>query len=478
MADPQKISGALQDNLLTLLCFSDKASLLVRNAVEVALFASPLYREIVGRVYDYLDQFRKPPRDHLPDLLEDLLGRGDTEAELCGQLVHAAYEQRTLVNEEYVLGQLESFVRRQRLKIGLIRASELVQEGNLEQAEVELEQSMRTRLQLFSPGVTLTDGLRIALGHDVRKDVIPLGIKELDASHLGPARGELHLFIAPPKRGKSWWGVNISKRALLARKRVIYVTLEINERQILQRHLQAIFSLQRSRARVEVSRLVSDDLGRFVHFTREEVAGRRAMTDPQIKEYLEKRLGRMHTRNNLLVKEFPTGALTVMGLKAYLDAVERVHRFTADVLVLDYPDLMRVDPRNYRLELGAIFRDLRGLAVERNLVLVTMTQANRAGADAKLLTDVHAAEDFSKIATSDTVITYSQTIGEKELGLARLFVSNTRVADRDRFVVLISQAYQIGQFCMESAAMTDTYWAAVGKKGNGSAEDAPVPGDD
>ena len=455
------LSGSLQENLLTLLCFSEKGASLVRNAVEPELFSSHLYRTIIGRVYDFLDQFHKPPAEHLPDLLEDILGRKDNEADLCLWLVEAVYDLKEKMNEDYILGQLEAFIRQQRLKVSLIRASELVQEGNLEQAEVELEKGMRTRLQLFSPGATLAQGLRSVLEKDVRRDIVPTGIKELDQYELGPARGELHLFIGLPKRGKTWWLINFSRQALMARLRVIYVTLELSEKQILQRHIQSIFSMQRHKAKLEVSRLVHDELGRFMRFEREEITGRRALSDPQIRKFLESRLDRLHSRNNLLVKEFPTGGLTVSGLRAYLDAVERVHRFVPDVLIVDYPDLMRVDPRNYRLELGAILRDLRGVAVERNLVMAVAKQSNRSGAEARLVTDAHAAEDFSAIATADTVITYSQTLAEKELGLARLFVSNTRVAERDRFIVLISQAYQIGQFALDSALMVDSYWKSI-----------------
>lgn len=466
-----KITGALQENLLALLCFSAKSASLIRNAVEPELFSSPLYREIVARVVDFLDRHKAPCGEHLPDLLEDILNRKDQEAELAERLVVSVLQMQGKVNEDYVVAQLEGFIRGQRLKTAVISASELLQEGNLEQAEVELDKGLRSRLQLFSPGLTLAQGWKKAIAGEVRQDVVRTGVKELDAWDLGPGRGEQHLLIGPPKRVKTWWLVNLGKRALLARLRVLHVTLELSEAQIIQRYLQSLFSIMRHKARVEVSRLETDALGRFVSFEREHVKERLGLSDAKAMKAVEAKLDKLRFKENLLVKSFPTGMLTMSGLRAYLDALERAHNFIPDLLIVDYPDLMKVDPKNLRIDLGAVFRDLRGLAVERNLIQAVVTQANRIGAEAKLLTDVHASEDFSKIATADTVITYSQTIAEKELGLARLFVSNTRVSERDRFVVLISQAYSIGQFCLDSALMTDGYWARLTAASSGREAD-------
>jgi hypothetical protein len=70
------------------------------------------------------------------------------------------------------------------------------------------------------------------------------------------------------------------------------------------------------------------------------------------------------------------------------------------------------------------------------------------------------AEDWSKIATSDTVLTYNQTAKERELGLARIYVSNAR-SEFDKITVLIAQAYSVGQFSLDSALMQDEYWSQI-----------------
>jgi len=458
---PDRLSVSLQENLLSLVCFSRTAAPIIRNAVDPNLFSSHLYRDVVLRAYDYIDQYREPPADHIPDLLEQQLADGGPEAQALSALLVALHEQRERVNEEFTLNQLEAFVRQQTLKSSIIAASDAIQAGDLDAAEAELHAGIKRRLSVFSPGIGLADGLRLVFAGQVRRDTIPTGIKHLDDWGLGPARGELHLFIAPPKRGKSWWAVNMAKRCLLHRLKVVYVTLEINEAQIAQRVIQALFSVTRRKARVPVTRIRTDNLGRLLRFESETLIGRLSLDDVAARPAIEKRLTRVRGAGNLTIKAFPTGMLTVPALRAYLDMLERSAGFQPDLLIVDYPDLMRVDTRNYRIDLGTVYRDLRGLAVERNIGVVAASQANREGATARLITDTHAAEDFSKIATADTVITYTQTAAERELGLARLFVSNSRVADRDRFIVLISQAYPVGQFCLESVGMSDSYWGRL-----------------
>lgn len=466
-----RLSVSLQENLLVLLTFSVQAAPLVRNSIDVKLFSSQTYRDVVARIYDYIDRFRAPPGEHLPDLFDDgSLEKGSTQAKQYVELIEAIYGQREKVNEAYVLGQLESFVRQQSLKGSIIEASEALQEGNLDRAEESLQRGLKQRLGLFLPGSRLEDGLRAAYAGQVRRDVVPLGIAQLDKEHLGPARGEFHLFIGPPKRGKTWWLVHVAKRCVVHRLKVLVVTLELSELMWTQRLIQSLFSMTRHKMRVPVTRLYTDDLGRLLKFEREAVAGRASLDDLSGRPATERKLKRMYGRENIVIKQFPAGALTVAGLKAYLDMLEQAERFVPDMIVIDYPDYMKIDPKNYRFEIGAVYNDLRGLAVERNVGVIVAKRSNREGTSAKMVTEIHAAEDYSAIYTADTIFTYSQTAAEKELGLARLFVSNTRVADRDGFVLLISQAYPIGQFALEAVQMTDSYWAQL-KDAGGPAEE-------
>ena len=471
------ISIPLQLQLLTLLCYSSSSAPLIRNAISPNMFAAAGQRRLAERVYSYLDTFHRPPQTHTADLLEELAEGGTdrgTTPEAYAEIAEHIADLRANVDEDFVLSQLNTFVSEQALRTGIVRASEAVQAGNLTEAKAALNTALRTQISAFTPGLRLVEGLD-RLNEETRIGLLPWGIKPLDDAQLGPARGELSLMIAPPKRGKTWSLIHIGKQALLRRLNVVHITLEISERLIVQRYLQSLFSIQRSKAQVNLTRLRLDSLGRVELLEREIARNVPAFRDDGARKLLSSKLQRFNAKDRLVVKAFPTGGLTIPELRNYLDLLERALHFIPDVLIIDYPDLMKLGTDNYRLELGAIFKDLRGIAVERNLICVAATQSNRTGSTAKLLTDAHTAEDYSKIATADTVLTYSQTSTERELGLARIYASNTRVGEDDRFVTLITQAYRIGQFALDAALLPSAYDthldALIGRSNRATQED-------
>lgn len=453
-----RLSLSLQEDLLVLACFNAQTLPIIRNALGIELFGNAVYRDILSRVYEYFDRYKEPPAEHTPDLLEDRLGKGDRDSQMYVDLLTLIHDHRNRVNVKYTIDRMEGFIRTQALKIGIISASEALQEGKLDEAESILIASNKQRVSVFNPGSTLADGLKKAFSHDIRQNILPLGIKELDRWDLGPARGELLLYIAGPKSGKSWFLIHLAKRGLLHQQRVLYITLELSEAQIEQRILQSLFSVTRRKQKVDVTRLRMDELGRLLRFEPEAITPRASFDDLTKQVYLEKRLQRLHPSENLLVRQFPAGQLTVRQLTAFMDMLEQAHAFVPDILLIDYPKYMKLSSDNYRIEVGALMNDIRGLAVERNIAIATVKESNRAGVKSKMITGGDAGEDYSAIYTADTIFTYTQTVQERQLGLARLFVDSTRVAERDKFVLLLSQAYSVGQYCLDSAALSESYW--------------------
>ncbi len=163
------------------------------------------------------------------------------------------------------------------------------------------------------------------------------------------------------------------------------------------------------------------------------------------------RLGR------LVIKAFPSGTLTVSHLEAYLDYLEQEHKFQPNVLIVDYPDLMAQDAKNYRISLGRTFVDLRGMFVDRNIAGFCPTQGNRSSLRAEKVRSDMVSEDITKVNTADIVLTYSRTEEEEQRGLGRLYVAHARNA-RDGATVILTQSYATGQFVLDSALMQSAYW--------------------
>lgn len=466
-----RLQGALQENVLTVLVFSKKYAAFIRHAISPRLFENAIYQDIAERASEFIDQFNDPIGEHLPDVLEHILkGEDARKARSYEMVLDNIFQSKDSVNEEYVAHQISSFVRAQNLKMSILRSAELVERGEVDEAEVEIQKGLSSQVSSFDAGLEFKDPKQTTAFLDIISEVMPTGIAELDKRGIGPARKEMFLLIAPPKKGKTWGLMHMGKFLLLNRYRVLHVTLEMSELRVAQRYVQSFFSMSKRAAQIQVPKLEVDTLGRITDIT-SYPEQRPSFEDPNARAYITSRLKRdFRRRPTFMIKEFPTGSLTVSMLEAYLDSLERFRKFVPDVIILDYPDLMEVDDRNLRVSLTRAFEKLRGLAVTRNMALIVASQGNRSSASAKVITDDMVAEAFGKIATADTVITYNQTPQEKQLGLARLFVSNSR-NEEDKFSILITQSYPIGQFCLDSAYMTSDYWDMVDSSNGGEGEE-------
>jgi len=102
-----------------------------------------------------------------------------------------------------------------------------------------------------------------------------------------------------------------------------------------------------------------------------DIGERPNLKDHTIKDQLIKKLGKLR-KPQLIIKEFPTGQLTTRGLQAYLSNLETFYNFVPDLLLLDHADNMYLDPERIRIDIGRTFKDLRGIAVDRYMAMVTV----------------------------------------------------------------------------------------------------------
>lgn len=279
-----------------------------------------------------------------------------------------------------------------------------------------------------------------------------------------------HTFIASDMVvHNTWMLIWMAKQALIQRWKVLYLTLEVDARIIGRRTLQSIWSLTKKDSAEVVMPSFDDNDGRLVGVSMTKYDKWASLARPSDLKALGAKLRDFRPSENMVIKQFPTGQLTHSKLVAYLDALETYERFVPDMIVIDMPKLMNYDARNLRIELGAEFERLRGVGVERNMAVVAAHQVNREGSQAKVANFGDVAEDISIVGTCDQALWYNQTPAEKELKLARLWVGAGR-NDVSGYTVLLSQAYEIGQFCIESRMLTYDYWNLLNKDRNGDSE--------
>jgi replicative DNA helicase len=468
----EQIAGALQENILTLLVYDDASCGIIVNVVEVGLFESDFFKEIAKLSFDYYRQFGSAPKDHIADLLESKLNdaKNPRSAEVYKKILININSTKDAVDSKYVLHQLNAFVRKQTLKGAIVESVELVKKDDLDAAENALNKALKSQINVFERGVVLTDTDNSLKFLTDPIETYPTGVDHLDKEFIGPAPGQLLVVLGPANRGKSWFLISFGKYCAFHRKKVLHISLEMSEGSVSQRYIQSLFSISKRKASTMINRFVHDELNRLSRFNLEELV-RPTLQDEGMHQELIRRLSKLKGRFNLDIKQFPGGALSIDGLEAYLDGLERLYNYKPDLILLDYADLMKLDSQNLRISTGEIYKDLRRIAVERNIAVVTASQANRLGEDSRVISLKHLAEDYSKAATADIVLAYCQTQQELELNLARIFVAKARDEARGQ-IFLISQAYNIGQFCLDSTTITDRYWTLVAGPSEESANEA------
>lgn len=468
------LGNALQENLLILLTFDDKRSQIIRGVVDPGLYGG-MYRDIAVQIYDYIDRYKEAPKDHLPDLLVDKLeSKNKREAKLYEDIVRTLDEMKDKVNAEYIMSQVETFVKRQSLKmvaIDLAKALQRDTDEGLEEAEELISQATSQGLKVFDAGTRLTVPEKALAFLDNDVQAFPTGLPELDKRNFGPTRTEAHLYISDTKKGKTWWLIWLARVALRNQLRVAHISLEMGEDRVAMRYMQTLFALAKRKETIRRVKFSRDKLGKLEDFEEFEVTPKLAMTDPNIRAKLEKKIGQSAKwLKNIFIKRFPTGTMTIGMLEAYLDNLEVTERFMPDLLIVDYPDIMKFDRANYRHAIDELYQSLRGVAVKRNCALAIVSQSNREGGKAKQVGRANVAEAYSKIAHVDVALTYSQSIQEKALGLARIHVAAGR-NDEDEITLLLSQNYAMGQFAIDSILMANNYWTLLGQAEADAKED-------
>ena len=464
MTSEKQLGRTLSENCLTLLCFDNEHGKIIANQVKPELFEGD-YRTIAERAIDYWRQHQcAPGAAHTADLVADIMDDPTNKrAPTFRRAIAAMMELAPNINTAYVMTQLTTFIRMQKFKSAILSSAEKLNTAQ-EIAVPEIEQIWNDLLKVrelnFEPGMRLTDWPRMLDHFEQRAIEFKTGIRELDMRGIVPARKEVLLFLAPPKRGKSHWLVNIAKQALILRKKVAFVSLEMSEEQILQRMIQSLWSVgKHTDDENPVLRFDADSMGKLTGFEEDDLCPEFTFDSPDVKLELDMRMEVFGTRfsDNLIIKRFAPRSIDMRGIASYLDNLEMAAGFIPDMLIVDYMGRTKTDLKNHRLNLGAEFEDFRGLCVERNMAGATAHQTHRDGARAVAVQSTHISEDYSFIMTADNVISYSATEQERKLGLARLRVTEAR-SEAGEFGVLISQNYRTCQFSLSSMLLPSKYW--------------------
>ena len=186
------------------------------------------------------------------------------------------------------------------------------------------------------------------------------------------------------------------------------------------------------------------------------------LSDPLLtKEKYTSKLLRLKkkTQGKLVIKEYPTASAHVGHFKALLNELSMKKGFSPDVIFVDYLNICAsarykgtiVNSYTY---VKAIAEELRGLAVEFDLPIVTATQTTRGGFSNSDVDLTDTSESFGLPATADLMFALISTEDMEQLGQIMVKQLKNRYNDPTmykRFVIGIDRAKMRLYDCEQSA---------------------------
>ena len=421
---------------------------------------------VFGILKDFWTKYNDLPKDSFPGLLEEsLTGKKEDYVELVlGYVAHITQLSRSKP-VSYILSKVGQAMDRVRIIKDSNEMYRMATSGDVSGAWKLVRQLRQSDLADSHEIYMAEDWTNIIFQQMERE--FATGILFFDNNGAYPQRKTLTLFAAPPNRGKSWFLIQVATKNLMLGKKVLYVTLEMDQGQVATRMLMSRYRVPFRDACI---------LGTFLNFedggdSRNRLAA--AVDNPRgisrLPIQVSNILSNRGVQDKLLhdfrteyfsrfgVLQYPTRSLTADTLEFLLDQKSIRSGFVPDLICVDYADLMNLDGKarygEYRHQIYDIYASLRKIAGERNIAVVTASQTNRgaiAAAERDGVSEENYAEAYeAKMGIPDLCITYSQSKGEQKYSLATLILSKVRGYGPVGEAVQIVSNYALGQFCVE-----------------------------
>jgi archaellum biogenesis ATPase FlaH len=384
---------SMENTILANLIHNEEYYRKVFPYIKEEYFDDNAIKKIFNSFSEYVSEYQGLPSiEALKITLED---RKDLNENTFKEVVEKIGELKTdsKTDPEWLLDQTEKFCQDKDL-YNSIRKSIMIYDGQ------DKEYDKGAIPELLSKSLAISFDTHI--GHDFLEDFnsryeyyhrkeerIPFDIDIMNMiTKGGLPKKSLTLFLGATGSGKSIVKCHMAAAHLLFGKNVLYITAELSEE--------------------EVGRRIDANM---MEITIDEVA------DLPLSTY-EKRMSRLKdkTPGKLIIKEYPTSSAHVGHFRHLLNELRMKKNFKPDVIYLDYLNICASSrlkgnsaANSYTL-VKSIAEEVRGLAVEFNVPIVSSSQLNRDG---------YNNSDVDLTNTSECIFV-DEKVTEKTKGVMRI----------------------------------------------------------
>ena len=242
----------------------------------------------------------------------------------------------------------------------------------------------------------------------------------------------LNIALAGTGVGKSLFMCHVASSVLLQGKNVLYITLEMAEERIAER--------------IDAN---------LLNVNIQDIAGLpKQMFETKVNNIAQK------TQGTLIIKEYPTASAHAGHFRSLLNELALKKSFRPDIIFIDYLNIC--SSSRYRAgsnvnsytTVKAIAEELRGLACEANVPIVSATQTTRSGYGSSDVELTDTSESFGLPATADLMFALIST--EELEGLGQIMVKQLKNRYNDlnlfkRFCIGVDRAKMRLYDCEQSA---------------------------
>ena len=292
---------------------------------------------------------------------------------------------------DWFFEEFESFTKRQELERAILKAVKFLDEGDFSPVEKLIKDAVQICLQKDMGTDYFADPAARINKYFNSGGQVSTGWPQVDKILYGGfSRGELNIFAGGSGSGKSLVMMNIALNWLQAGMSGVYITLELSE---------------------ELTSLRTDAM--LTQMGTKEI--RKDISSAELKvKMVGKKSGKYR------VKGLPAQS-NVNDIRAYLKEVQIQTGINIDFVMIDYLDLVmpvsvKVNPNDQFIKDKYVAEELRNLAKEMGILMVTASQLNRSAVDEIEFDHSHIAGGISKINTADNVFGIFTSRAMKERG--------------------------------------------------------------
>ena len=389
-------------------------------------FDTQSHKILFSTLSDYVNKFETTPE---PNALKiEVEKRRDISEEIYKEVEQFLNNlDRDAYNEDWLVETTEKWCKEKAIYLALMESVKIADGQDKTRTKDAIPSIMSEAI-----GVCFDDHV----GHDYildsddrydfyhkKEEKIPFDIEYLNKITKGGLPNKtLNIALAGTGVGKSLFMCHMASSVLLQGRNVLYITMEMAEEKIAERVDANLLDIP--------IQSLNDPL-----LSKEKYASKLLQLTKK-------------TQGKLIIKEYPTASAHVGHFKALLNELSMKKGFGPDIIFVDYLNICAsarykgtiVNSYTY---VKAIAEELRGLAVEFNLPIVSATQTTRAGFGSSDPDLTDTSESFGLPATADLMFALISNEEMEELGQIMVKQLKNRYNDPTmykRFVVGIDRA--------------------------------------